>query len=483
MVAKQVYADDKGMFNGMKPTEKERHKALLKTLSEAGLKPEAPATAMAFKDSGRDVPPTHLLKRGNWSKKGAEVRPGFLSAFDDRIAESNLSADGMSSGRRTVLANWIADPKNPLTSRVIVSKGGARHVGRKDVAGADAFQQSRERLAGQTRTTRAGESSELGMKETVIETPLIGSGSQEEADRRVRELLDLGTSRGFLTYEELNEKLPDEVVSPGQARHAADEIDEMGIKLIDEQDIGEYIKAPKPPPSTARTKPAAGGKRPSEDRRGRRRRGDRPQPRRGAGRGVDQADRRPGADVPHPDGRDPPAHPRAGNRAWPRRSRSPASASAARCWSATTPCSAVVEMLKQVHDGDLPFDRTIKVSHDREPARRTQILSGCRTTCGTLDHADGAQPRRLRTRSREPSDEQDAGRPAAAIRRRRRRKAVKLRRGAVDPDPEGPAADEEAGADLRPDGRAGAAASKSCRGQDRAARRTGPSLREGAART
>src|SRR3954463_11139052 len=87
------------------------------------------------------------------------------------------------------------------------------------------------------------------MKEAmVLETPLIGSGSQEEADNRVRILLDLGTSRGFLTYEELNEKLPDEVVSPDKLDSLLMMIDEMGIKLIDEQDIGEYVKLPKPKP-------------------------------------------------------------------------------------------------------------------------------------------------------------------------------------------------------------------------------------------
>src|SRR5678810_568119 len=84
-----------------------------------------------------------------------------------------------------------------------------------------------------------------GMKDaSVIETPLIGSGSQEEADKRVGILLDLGTSRGFLTYEELNEKLPDEVVSPDKLDSLLMKIDEMGIKLIDEHDIGEYIKQP-----------------------------------------------------------------------------------------------------------------------------------------------------------------------------------------------------------------------------------------------
>src|SRR5688572_27033862 len=87
------------------------------------------------------------------------------------------------------------------------------------------------------------------MKETPVapvETLLIGSGSQEEADRRVRALLDLGTSRGFLTYEELNEKLPDEVVSPDKLDSLLMMIDEMGIKLIDEMDIGDFIKQPKP---------------------------------------------------------------------------------------------------------------------------------------------------------------------------------------------------------------------------------------------
>src|SRR5271168_138613 len=78
-----------------------------------------------------------------------------------------------------------------------------------------------------------------------IESPLIGSGSQEEVDLRVKILLDLGTSRGYLTYEELNEKLPDEVVSPDKLDSLLMMIDEMGIKLIDESDVHEFAKGPK----------------------------------------------------------------------------------------------------------------------------------------------------------------------------------------------------------------------------------------------
>ena len=85
------------------------------------------------------------------------------------------------------------------------------------------------------------------MKETVIESPLIGSGSQEEVDARVKALLDLGTSRTYLTYEELNEKLPDEVVSPDKLDSLLMMIDEMGIRLIDEADV--FLEARKSGPS------------------------------------------------------------------------------------------------------------------------------------------------------------------------------------------------------------------------------------------
>src|SRR5438128_4769272 len=92
------------------------------------------------------------------------------------------------------------------------------------------------------------------MKETapVIETPLIGSGSQEEVDKRVNALLTLGTSRGYLTYEELNTKLPDEVVSPDKLDTLLMMIDEMGIRLIDEHDVAEFTAKPRGTKKTAK---------------------------------------------------------------------------------------------------------------------------------------------------------------------------------------------------------------------------------------
>ncbi|MGF1633952.1 MAG: sigma-70 family RNA polymerase sigma factor, partial [Phycisphaerae bacterium] len=79
------------------------------------------------------------------------------------------------------------------------------------------------------------------------ETPLIGSASPEEVELKVKALLELGSSRGFLTYEELNDLLPDEVVSPDRLDSLLMTIDEMNITLCDEADVRDKLKTPSTP--------------------------------------------------------------------------------------------------------------------------------------------------------------------------------------------------------------------------------------------
>ena len=57
-----------------------------------------------------------------------------------------------------------------------------------------------------------------------------------EPDDPVERLLRLGERQGYLTYEMLNERLPDEVVSPDQLDLLLMAIDSRGIRLIDEAD-------------------------------------------------------------------------------------------------------------------------------------------------------------------------------------------------------------------------------------------------------
>jgi hypothetical protein len=85
--------------------------------------------ALVVKESGAKPPDTFVLARGNPHNHGAKVEPGFPSVLTT-VAPKPPIAREKSSGRRMVLADWIADPANPLTARVMVNRVWQYHLGR-----------------------------------------------------------------------------------------------------------------------------------------------------------------------------------------------------------------------------------------------------------------------------------------------------------------------------------------------------------------
>ena len=71
-------------------------------------------------DIGPQAPPTHVLRGGNFAMQGEEVQPGFLSILDP--TDARVTPLPNSTGRRTALAAWLTDPKNPLVARVMVNR-------------------------------------------------------------------------------------------------------------------------------------------------------------------------------------------------------------------------------------------------------------------------------------------------------------------------------------------------------------------------
>ena len=93
------------------------------------LKPDPLPTARVAADATAVAPPTVVPKRGT------EVEPGpiaLLAETPPPIPPADVPGfDGRgSTGRRAALANWIADPQNPLSTRVIVNRVWQSHFGR-----------------------------------------------------------------------------------------------------------------------------------------------------------------------------------------------------------------------------------------------------------------------------------------------------------------------------------------------------------------
>lgn len=64
-----------------------------------------------------DVPQTHLMIRGDWRRQGPPVRPAF-----PRIVNVEGRSIDPDTHPRRALAEWLVDPKNPMTARVFVNR-------------------------------------------------------------------------------------------------------------------------------------------------------------------------------------------------------------------------------------------------------------------------------------------------------------------------------------------------------------------------
>jgi len=119
----------------LKPDKKKRLEALQKQLASFDnlYHTEIPIS-VGMRDLGPVAPPTHVLAVSNYARPLEEVEPGFLSILDPAAAKIVPPADSASTGRRTALANWLADPANPLTPRVMVNRIWHYHFGTGIVA-------------------------------------------------------------------------------------------------------------------------------------------------------------------------------------------------------------------------------------------------------------------------------------------------------------------------------------------------------------
>ena len=74
-------------------------------------------------------PQTYILRAGLYNAPEKAVEPGFLSVLDPAPTAVNRPESLSSTGRRSALAEILADPENPLTARVMANRLWYYHFG------------------------------------------------------------------------------------------------------------------------------------------------------------------------------------------------------------------------------------------------------------------------------------------------------------------------------------------------------------------
>lgn len=74
-------------------------------------------------------------------------------------------------------------------------------------------------------------------KKVVAEQEATESIKSQDPEQQIKMLIKKGEKKGFLTYEEMNEELPEDAISPSRLDRLLATLDEMGVSLVDEADV------------------------------------------------------------------------------------------------------------------------------------------------------------------------------------------------------------------------------------------------------
>ena len=76
-----------------------------------------------------------------------------------------------------------------------------------------------------------------------IDEQLPKSIDIKDTEQQIKLLIEKGKKKGFLTYEEMNDDLPDDAISASRLDRLLANLDEMGVRLFDEDDVESHQAA------------------------------------------------------------------------------------------------------------------------------------------------------------------------------------------------------------------------------------------------
>ncbi|MFA6176847.1 MAG: sigma-70 family RNA polymerase sigma factor, partial [Phycisphaerae bacterium] len=79
------------------------------------------------------------------------------------------------------------------------------------------------------------------VKDSVSQQPAVpaadGKKPADSIEEKIKQIIEKAKKKGYITYEEMNNELPDESISPNRLESLIMTLDEMGISLLDESEM------------------------------------------------------------------------------------------------------------------------------------------------------------------------------------------------------------------------------------------------------
>ncbi|MBM4004568.1 MAG: DUF1553 domain-containing protein [Planctomycetes bacterium] len=127
--AESDYVSPEELAAHMAPEDWQRLQALQFEIHQLGSQIDRWQEIKFYANSPRQPEPTHLLQRGQTTRKGELVSASGIRALRSCDAEWGLAPDAPEDQARRRLADWISDRRNPLFSRVVVNRLWHYHFG------------------------------------------------------------------------------------------------------------------------------------------------------------------------------------------------------------------------------------------------------------------------------------------------------------------------------------------------------------------
>lgn len=225
--------------------------ALRKDREEAKVKKAATKKAAASKSAAPEAPQAEAKKTAKakaTSAKTAKKATAKAEAAAETVAEKpakaakTVKATKTAKATKTTKAETKPAEKVTESKKTAAKKTAAKAAAAKDKASdASAPAAAKAARSGKTGTGRSRSKTRGGRKEELPPASPSTPVDNEERKKNFKTLIAMGKERGYLTYAEISDHLPDDVADAEQIESIIGTFSTMGIQVFDEAPAAEDL--------------------------------------------------------------------------------------------------------------------------------------------------------------------------------------------------------------------------------------------------